>query len=56
VSEIFDDAKVFMGLRAVIELINKNAIAAWYDTDHFVIFENSAKDDVEVFDSAGEAG
>jgi type I restriction enzyme R subunit len=28
VSEIFDDAKVFMGLRAVIELINKNAIAA----------------------------
>ena len=28
VSEIFDDANVFMGLRAVIDLINKNAIAA----------------------------
>jgi type I restriction enzyme R subunit len=26
-SEIFDDVKVFMDLRAVIELINKNAAA-----------------------------
>ena len=28
VSEIFDDVKVFMGLRAVIEQVSKNAIAA----------------------------
>ena len=28
VSEIFDDVKVFMDLRAVIENINKNATAA----------------------------
>jgi len=28
VSDIFDDVKVFMGLRSVIEVINKNAVAA----------------------------
>ena len=37
VSEVFDDIRVFMDLRAMIERINTNAVAASFDSTYFSI-------------------